>query len=55
MFIEFILNKPYKHIIRGEISMKKRTLIIITIIVITAIIILAVIGKQNENKTIRNK
>lgn len=35
--------------------MKKRTLIIITIIVITAIIILAVIGKQNENKTIRNK
>ena len=35
--------------------MKKRTLIIITIIVITAIIILAVIGKQNDNKTIRNK
>ena len=49
MLIKFILNKPYKHIIRGEITMNL-AILLVTIYIFFINIGYAVYEFQNNNK-----
>ena len=43
MFIKFILNKPYKHIIRGGIFMKNKK-VLIAVIIIAIILVIGIVA-----------
>ncbi len=53
MFIKFILNKPYKHIIRGMNNMKdKKIWIFIGVVIILIILLLIIKGVSNKGGNI---
>ena len=51
MFIKFILNKPYKHIIRGKVKMKSK-LVYLSILIIIALSIIVILLPYNINPLI---